>query len=778
MPKITLPIHFCSGVMASLAIISSPVAALGAGPAEHPGKAIYQRLCAECHGDNGEGVDGEYDEPLVGDRTLEALAKKIDKTMPEDNPELCSGEDAKTVAAYIYDAFYSPAAQARRAPPAQDLLRLTIPQFRNSVMDLIGHFSQGPGFDRPPNPAPGLKGFYRGFEPLPAGQEAPKGNATERAKKRVAYKFERDDATISFHFGADSPEPGKMAADEFQLRWDGAVVAPETGDYEFMVKTENGFRLLINDPETPLIDSWVTPGPTVREEKKRIFLLGGRAYRLTLEHFKFKEASASIELWWKPPHGQLELIPARFLRHDRMAERMIVSNTFPPDDRSVGYERGSTISKAWDQAVTEAAIATSEFVDRNLDRLANTKQDAPDRADRLHKFARELVETAFCRPLSSEESALYLDSQFKSASAPELAIKRIVLLTIKSPHFLYPSLREPEKKDAHTVAARLALALWDSLPDRALLKAAIEGKLSQPQEIRSQAERMMKDERTKAKMHGFFHHWLELERAENLSKDPKAFPGFNTDVMADLRESLMRFVDEIVWEGSSDYRELLKASYIPLNERLGKIYGQSVKGEEFQHVSFDPKQRAGVVTHPYLLASLAYAKNSSPIHRGVFLTRNIVGMSLKPPAMAVAFEDSKFNPTFTMREKITELTRNKNCMSCHSMINPLGFSLENFDAIGRWRTKDNNKPVNAISDFTTEEGRTLHLTGPRDIVNYVADNPAGHRAFIRHLFHHMLKQAIPTYGPNVLPELQKKFASSNCNIQKLLVEIAITSASH
>jgi hypothetical protein len=226
------------------------------------------------------------------------------------------------------------------------------------------------------------------------------------------------------------------------------------------------------------------------------------------------------------------------------------------------------------------------------------------------------------------------------------------------------------------------------------MQVAASGKLKTRDQIKAEAQRMISDTRTKAKLHGFFHQWLELERAEGSSKDPKIFPDFTPELIADLRESLFQFIDEVVWSEKSDYRELLQADYLLLNERLGKFYGHPVTGEEFQRVGFDPKQRAGVVTHPYLLASLAYTKQSSPIHRGVFLTRNIVGMSLKPPQKAVVFEDSHFNPKLTMREKITELTRSGGCMTCHSMINPLGFSLENFDAVGRWRTKDNNKPVN------------------------------------------------------------------------------------
>lgn len=744
--------------------------------ADHPGKAIYMQHCATCHGNDGQGVDGEYDEPLIGTRNFEGLLKKIDNTMPEDNPDLVNGEDARNVTAYVYETFYSAEAQAKREKPPRDLLRLTVPQYRNSVMDLVGRFHKGAGYEWPLKNEEGLRGFYRGFEHLKPGEKLGNGTASERAKNRTPHKFDRVDGQIAFHFGPDAPNKEVMSNEEFNIRWEGSVLAEETGVYEFIVKSENGFRLWINDTEEELIDSWVTPGPEVREEKKSIYLLGGRAYRVILDHFKFKEASASIELWWKPPHGHKEIIPARYLRTDRPQPQMIVSTTFPADDRSAGYERGSTISKEWEQAVTEAALSTADFIDRYLDRLAGTKADAPDRPDKLKQFARDFVEAAFCRPLDDAQRALYVDSHFKGAASPQLGVKRTVLMALKSPRFLYPVLRESEKPDAHTIASRLAFTLWDSLPDLQLVKAVREGKLDSTDDIRRQAERMMKDPRTKAKLHGFFHHWLELERAESLSKDPKAFPGFNQEVMADLRESLLRFIDDVVWNGSSDYRELLRADYLLLNERLAKIYGQDVKGGEFQRVSFDPKQRAGVVTHPYLLAAQAYARHSSPIHRGVFLTRNIVGMSLKPPSVAVAFEDSKFNPHLTMREKVTELTRSSNCMSCHSMINPLGFSLENFDAIGRWRTKENDKPVNPVSDFITEEGKTLRLTGPRDIVNFVSDNPGGHRAFIRHLFHHMVKQQPPSYSQDTLPALQRKFAEQNCHIQKLLVEIALVAA--
>ncbi|MEO6787338.1 MAG: DUF1592 domain-containing protein, partial [Chthoniobacteraceae bacterium] len=357
-------------------------------------------------------------------------------------------------------------------------------------------------------------------------------------------------------------------------------------------------------------------------------------------------------------------------------------------------------------------------------------------------------------------------------------IKRAVLLALNSPRFLYPELANDGKTDDFAAASELALALWDSIPDQQLVRSASEGKLKTKEQITAASRRMIADPRAKAKLTGFFRHWLELERAENSQKDPKAFPGFDETMLADLRESLWRFIDEVVWSDTSDYRKLINADYLWLNERLGKYYGKEVRGAGFQRVSFDPKQRAGIITHPYLLAIHSYSRASSPIHRGVFLSRNIVGLSLKNPSVAVSFDNQKFDPTLTMREKVTQLTSNASCAVCHSMINPFGFSLEHYDAVGRWRTQDNHKPVNTLAEFDTDDGRAVKLTGPKDIADYCVGSPSAHRTFVRQLFFHTVKQSPLVFGPDALDDLRAQFEKNGCNIQKLLGDIAVAAATH
>ena len=200
--------------------------------------------------------------------------------------------------------------------------------------------------------------------------------------------------------------------------------------------------------------------------------------------------------------------------------------------------------------------------------------------------------------------------------------------------------------------------------------------------------------------------------------------------------------------------------------------------DDFVKIAVDPKQRSGVVTHPYLLASFSYQKSTSPIHRGVFLTRNIVGRTLKPPPMAQTFKDAEFAPNLTMREKVAELTRPQACQTCHSVINPLGFSLENYDAVGRFRTQEKGRPIDAISDYITDDGATVRLNGARDLAQFAVNSEHAQKAFIEQLFHQLVKQPVRAYGADTLDRLRTSFIASNYNIQKLIMEIALISAMH
>jgi mono/diheme cytochrome c family protein len=731
------------------------------------GAEVYKTLCASCHGADGMGTKDNYPDPLIGDRSVGELTTFIEKNMPEDEPGKCAGEDAKAVAAYIHEAFYSPAAQARNRPARVELARLTVGQYLSSVADLVGSFRSAQ-----PSPADrGLRGEYfrsRRF----------------RGDNRV---LERTDPQVKFDFGETSPVPDKLDPFQFSIRWEGSLWPPETADYELIVRTEHAARLWVNDKRQPLIDAWVQSGSQT-EHRATIRLLAGRAYPLKLEFSKSQQGvadkqkkpdkppKASIELAWKLPSRAIEPIPERCLAPQNAPEVFVASTRFPPDDRSYGYERATSISKAWEQATTDGAIEAAAYIAARLDELAGVAASAPDREPRLREFCGRFAERAFRRPLSDGEKQLYIERQFAKGGPPEAAVKRSLLLVLKSPRFLYRELAG-QSGDQYDVASRLSFALWDSLPDEALLKAAAAGELATREQVVGHAERMLGDARARVKLREFFWRWFRADQAPELAKDPKEYPAFTVELATDLRTSLELLIDEVLWSESSDFRQLFLAEALPVNGRLAQFYGLSLPADApFQRAPLDAGRRAGVVTHPYLLASFAYTATSSPIHRGVFISRNLLGRPLRPPPEAVAPLSVDAKPELTTRQRVELQTGSQTCMSCHAMINPLGFTLEHFDAVGRFRSEEKGKPIDSSGTYVTRAGQAVQFKDFRELAQYLADNEETRTAFVEQLFHYLIKQPIRAHGAGQLAELRKSFEQNGFHMRKLAAEIATAAA--
>ncbi len=721
------------------------------------GELVYAKQCTKCHGEKGQGVESEYDEPLIGDWPIEKLARVITRTMPEDDPKKCVDDDALLVAKYIFNAFYSPEAQARNNPPRIELTRLTNRQFLHSVSDLIGSFTGNSSFVK----KGGIQAEYY----------------NNRGIGRNKQTVNRIDSTIDFDYGFETPFPdnSNFKTEEFSIRWKGSIHAEETGDYRFIVTSKNGVRLWVNNMDMKLIEGWVSSGQS-RELSGIVRLIGGRAYPIQLEYFKYKSKSASVKLEWHPPHGARQLLPARNLSPDSTSSTFVLQQPFPPDDSSIGYERGSTVSKKWDEASTYAAIETANWVVDHLDKLAGISANAPGQLIKAQQFGRRFVERAFRRPLTVEEEQLFVRSRFADGKPVADSIKEVVLTALKSPRFLYPDLGQA---DQYAVATRLALGLWDSLPDEDLGQAAAAGRLRTAVQIRQQALRMIADPRTRAKIRNVMHHWLGLKHAEEIAKDTEIFPEYDKSLEADLRTSLNIFLDEIVWQNAgADFRTLFIANHLPMNKRLAKLYGARHHDMPlgFSKVSFKGHKRAGLFTHPYLLTLYSHHNGTSPIHRGVFVTRSLLGRSLKPPPEAVVFKDEEFSSNLTMREKITQITKADACMTCHGIINPLGFSLEQFDSIGRQRHTEKGKPILTASDYLAADGSPMHISGPSDLARHAMESRSAHEGFVEMLFNQVAKQSIRAYGSLVLNRLYDDFAKARFNIQFLLAEIAVIAA--
>jgi hypothetical protein len=745
--------------------LSLPLAAPGAEPSR--GERIYRQRCASCHGANGEGTKVDYPHPLIGDRSLKKLTEYIAESMPDDDPGTCVGEEAEQVAAFVFENFYSKVAQERNKPPRIELARLTVRQYQNAVADLVGSFRPAVRWD---------------------GERGLRGEYFSSKRMRTKGVFSRVDPEVRFDYGKSSPEPETIKPGEFAVRWEGSVLAPESGEYEFILRTPNSGKLWVNDLNRPLIDVFVKSGNET-EYRAAIRLQEGRVYPIRLEFFKANQGvrkkdekaealPAAVALAWKLPQRADEVIPAHNLSPNVFPESFVLSTPFPPDDRSLGYERGTSISKAWDQATTDAAIEVADYVSTHLRELSGTSDGTSDRAERLQAFCRTLAERAFRRPLSAELAERYVARQFRAAGDPETAVKRVVLLVLKSPRFLYREVGAG-KPDGYDVASRLSFGLWDSLPDAPLLEAAAAGRLTQRVEVVRQAERMCADLRLRSKLRAFALQWLKVEQVPDIAKDRKRFPEFDESVASDLRTSLDLFLEDVFsGEGEgADFRQLFLADYLYLNGRLAPLYGATLAADApFQKVVLMDEDRAGVLSHPYLMANFAYTATSSPIHRGVFLARSVLGRALRPPPEAFTPLPAELHPNLTTRQRIMLQTRPEACRTCHGMINPLGFPLEHFDAVGRYREQENGRPIDATGSYQTRDGGPVSFHGVRDLGGFLAQSAETHDAFVEQLFHYLVKQPIRAYGPRTLADLRESFAAGRFNIQKLAVEIMAASA--
>ncbi|QEL13441.1 DUF1592 domain-containing protein [Limnoglobus roseus] len=744
------------GLLTAALLLTAPASA-------DTGEQMYAAQCARCHGKVGEGTK-KYPKPLAGERSVPQLAEQIQKTMPENDPGSLSKDDSAKIAAYTYDAFYSTAAREKNKPVRIELARLTVPQYKNALADILGSF-RGGNNNTTWDAKRGLKGEY--FKNRNHGQR----------------QIDRLDPEVKFDFGTKAPTEKDFDAKEFSARWTGSILVPETGEYTFIVKSDQSVRLWVNDNKKALADGYVRSGSD-NEYKGTLFLLGGRAYPIRVDFSKAlqgvkdkdpKPIPAFVQLLWQQPNGTEEVIPARNLSPQFSPEVYVDQTKFPPDDRSYGWERGTTVSKAWDQATTDAAFDAAGYVSTFLNEIAKVNDRDDKRAEKLKVFLRQFAKLAFRKPITDDLEKMYITRAIESTPDVQAAAKRSVLMILKSPRFLYREVGGTP--DQYDVAARMAFALWDSIPDQELLTLAANNKLKTLDDVRKQTDKMMADTRAKARIRGFLHHWLKVDHARDAQKDPKRFPGFDAAVVADLRTSLDLLLDDVVGSEKSDFRQFFLGNETYLNGRLAKFYGADLPADApFQKVAFEKGRRAGVLTHPFMMATFAYTGETSPIHRGVFVARGILGVGLKPPAEAFTPLAADLHPTLTTRERVELQTKGVNCQSCHAVINPLGFVLENFDAIGRFRELDHNKAVDATGGYQTRAGEQKAFKGPAELAKFLADSPDAQTAFAEQMFHHLVQQSIRAYGAKRGAELRESFAKTGCNVRQLAVEIVATAA--
>ncbi len=374
-----------------------------------------------------------------------------------------------------------------------------------------------------------------------------------------------------------------------------------------------------------------------------------------------------------------------------------------PSRRAIFHTRPGS-SEIDDQLSAAEAILTP------LVRRAFRRQVDADDIRTPMRFFREAITTE----VTSGESAVVTDDDSTAwQDRFEFGIERAIASILVNPNFLFRTEQARKGPNKHRIsdtelASRLSYFLWSSLPDDELLDLAAAGRLHDPQVLRSQVARMLADPRSESLVTNFAAQWLYLRNLDSIAPDLRSFPDYDENLRSAFRQETQSLFREVMRRDAS-VLGLLQSDFTFLNQRLAKHYGiPGVQGSHFRKVNLPAdSHRGGLLRHGSILAVTSYSTRTSPTVRGNWVLKNIIGTPVPPPPPDVpALPEKAALVATTFKERLAEHRDNPACASCHNVMDPVGFALDNFDALGRWRLYDGDEAID--SSGVLPDGSMVH----------------------------------------------------------------------
>jgi mono/diheme cytochrome c family protein len=745
---------------------------------------FFARHCFACHTDKKRGgvrLDGFADEKALA-KGLPILEKALDMlrthTMPpKERPQPAPGE-IKPVLAWL-EAFLARMDRQTAAAPARGVIRrLNRAEYNNTVRDLLG-VTFRPADDFPPDvPGHGFDNIGGTLTVSPALVEKYLTAAEKVARTALfgALPLEPERVLHQPFFTADAFSKNKSVKfeyDETGMSLPSALHVvqrfPAAGEYRFR----------------GILRGWRPPGSNPVELG---FWIDGK-----LVHQARVPVPTKVEAGRGP--GELNGRWAEFRTSVPAGEHWLSVTVLRM------YEGLPPAYKGPKPANTTAGIsrATDAFFPMYLDVVGPYKQARGPSAESLRKifpgggakgprdaaFARkilaDLARRAFRRQVADKEVddlvKLVTLAQKDGDSFEEglcLAIQRILI----SPHFLFRVEKGPPpgKGDdlygisQHELATRLSYFVWSSMPDEELLRCADEGKLRQPPVLEAQVRRLLKDARAHALVENFGGQWLQTRALEAHTPDRTKFPEFTDYTRMSMKQETDLFFEHVL-RADRPVLDFLDAPYTFLNQRLADFYQiPGVKGHEFRKVDLTGTRRGGVLGQASILTVSSYATRTSPVLRGKWILENLLGAPPPPPPANVpALDERPPGKSVSMRAQLEQHRANPNCASCHNRMDPLGFALENFDAIGRWRDNDGGLVID--SSGTLPDGRSFK--GYKDLQTILkADPGAFTECLTEKLLTYALGRGLERGDRKAVRTIAQRVARANYRFSSLVLEIA------
>jgi hypothetical protein len=460
------------------------------------------------------------------------------------------------------------------------------------------------------------------------------------------------------------------------------------------------------------------------------------------------------------------------------------TSEFPSESESLGF-RNSAEFLTVQSLLAEKYMAAAEEIAEKAALEPDVVPCEPNAGDEMtcgRTFIREFGERAYRRPLTAEETTRY-EAQFQTALDTydfATAVEWTIYSVLQSPAFLYrverglPSQTATTRPTAYETATRLSYTFWQSQPDATLLAAARDGGLDTPEQIEEKARQMLLDPRSE-RLFQFFEEWLDLDRLEDFSRDDEIFPSLPDDLTDLYRNETKTFVESLLKRADGGFEELLTAPYTFANDSLAEFYGLSgPTGSSFVRV--DDARRSGILTQAMLVAQ-DKPYRTSIVRRGLKVITGLLCQSVPTPPDDVSLNLESIAPGLSQRDRLALHREDPACSGCHSLLDPIGLVFESFDAVGRYRTVDeDDQPIvtTSVIEGTTDANGTV--TDVRGLGALLAQSREARDCYVTQTFRFFFGRDVEPADECSLALLRARFAEKDFSLSELLVTLTQTDA--
>jgi hypothetical protein len=489
--------------------------------------------------------------------------------------------------------------------------------------------------------------------------------------------------------------------------------------------------------------------------------------------------------------------PARLLtrvQYDNTVRDLLGDTTapgqlFPPEPTVLGFENNSDVYQATPLLVEDLMKAAEGVAARAVAvgaaALAQCEGGVLDAACGA-RFIQNFGKRAFRRPLTTNEAALFSDLLERTARAEgyDRGIELTLQAMLQSPQFLYridtQLSAEPGAVKAlgpYEVASRLSYFLWGSLPDDALFAAAENDELSTSEQIADQAQRLLEDPRARSMVADFHRQWLGLDRLNSVVREVAV----GTEVAGlgpSLKASLLEFSSFMYWEGGGNVQSLFSSPSFFVDGVLAPHFGVTATADQPLTRVDDTSPRAGLLTQPALLAMFAHENQSAPILRGAFIRERLMCQPVPPPPPTVNNTPPEPRTTGTTRERFIAHSNTETCRACHALFDDLGFALENYDQLGRYRSEENGAMLNVAGEVTQTVDPALAgpFNGPLELAAKFAASPQISDCLATQWYRYAMGRVETDVDQCSLQTMQRAATEANGDLKTMLLALVQTDA--